>query len=148
VAFAGPGTGLALAVVAMFIGGLFFARDSAGRQIMALAATVNVFWAILNLIPMLPLDGGNIASSVFDLVAPGRGRRLANYLSIPTALVVGLLAITNGMFLFALICGFAIWMNIQELRAPPAPPPSEAVIDVPAERLSNDVTPTRDERPS
>ena len=149
VAFAGPVAGLGLAVFAAFVGALFFARGSGGREIMAQAAAVNLFWAVLNLIPMLPLDGGNIASSLFDLLSPGRGRRLGNYLSIPTAIVVGALAIMSGMFVFALICGFAIWINVQELRRPPAPPtpPAEAVIDIPAQPMSKEVNPDRDNRP-
>ncbi len=146
VAFAGPAAGIALTIFTAVFGALFFAKGSAGREIASQAAAINLVWAILNLIPMLPLDGGNIVSALFDLMAPGRGRRLANYVSVVTAIGAGAFAVMSGMFIFALICGFAIWMNIRELRTPPAPPPGAAVIDVPAQVLPPDETPSRGDR--
>ena len=49
---------------------------------------VNLGWEILNLMPVLPLDGGNIVASVMELVAPTRGRLLACYVSFG---IIGLL---------------------------------------------------------
>ncbi|HET8646252.1 MAG TPA: site-2 protease family protein, partial [Vicinamibacteria bacterium] len=102
VALAGPAAGIGLAVVAALVGGLFFERGTVGRTITTQIAVVNLFWGVLNLIPMLPLDGGSITAAVFDLLAPGRGRRAANYVSVVTALAVGALSLVSGMFVFAL----------------------------------------------
>lgn len=140
VALAGPAAGIGLAVFAAIAGALFFEKGSAGRQVTTLAAAVNLFWGVLNLIPMLPLDGGSIMAAVFDLLAPGRGRRLAHYVSVATAVVAGGFALASGMFVLALICGLAVWMNVQELRVPP-PAPAAAVIDVPAQPLPDDEPP-------
>ena len=38
---------------------------------------VNLGWGVLNLLPILPLDGGHIASSVAELVAGRKGRLAA-----------------------------------------------------------------------
>ena len=48
---------------------------------------------------------------------------------------------TGGRFLLVLYCGLAIWINVAELRRRPAPPvpPSEAVVDIPAQAASNEV---------
>jgi hypothetical protein len=97
---------------------------------------------------MLPFDGGHVAAALGDAVAPGRGLRFARYVSIVTAVLVAPLAFAWGRLLLVLYCGFVIWLNIQELRRPPAPPapPEDAVIDIPAQPLSNEVNPQRDRR--
>lgn len=145
---AGPVVGLVIGFVALFPWVLMRESPGAGATILSYIVFANLGWGILNLVPMLPLDGGNIMAAVFDAIAPGRGRRAARYGSIVTALVIAPLALFAGMFLMVFYCALSIWMNIQELRRPPAPPtpPGEAVIDIPAERLSNDVTPPRDDR--
>lgn len=143
-ALAGPAAGIGLGLCALVLG-LFLPRGSTGRSILTLTAAVNLAWGVLNLIPMLPLDGGNITASLFDLLVPGRGRRAANYVSVATAVIAGAFAVMGGMFVLALICGFAVWINVQELRAPPPPPApaANAVVDVPAEVLPPD--PPRDD---
>lgn len=134
-ALAGPAAGIALGLCALVLG-VFFARGTTARSILSLTAVVNLAWGVLNLIPMLPLDGGNIIASLFELIVPGRGRRIANYVSVATAVIAGGLAVLGGMFVLALICAFAVWMNVQELRAPPpAASAATAVIDVPAQVL-------------
>lgn len=117
VSFAGPAAGLALGVAVLVLGGLFTTKGSAARNTAALIALVNGFWAVINLIPMLPLDGGKIMAAVFDLVTPGRGRRASRYISIATAVGVGAYALAMGYFLLALVCALSIWMNISDLRA-------------------------------
>jgi Zn-dependent protease len=143
-ALAGPAAGIALGVFALVLG-IAFPRGTTARDLLALTAVVNLAWGVLNLIPMLPLDGGNIIASLFEILAPGRGRRTANYVSVGTAVIAGAIAIMSGMFVLALICAFAVWMNIQELRAPAAPSPvaATAVIDVPAEALPPDAPPPK-----
>lgn len=141
VALAGPGAGIALAVAAVVVGAVFFAKGSPGRYVTVLAASVNFFWGVLNLIPMLPLDGGSIMSALFELVSPGRGRRMAHYVSVVTAIGAGAFAVSAGMLVLALICGFAVWMNIQGLRQPPPQPAAPPVIDVSARPLPPDEPP-------
>jgi hypothetical protein len=51
-------------------------------------STLAIWWAgpmigLFNLIPVLPLDGGNIASEAIDYFVPGRGRRIMSTVSIP-----------------------------------------------------------------
>jgi len=56
---------------------------------------VNLGWGLLNLLPVLPLDGGNIVASVMELLAPTRGRLLACYVSFG---VIGLLFVVTVAF--------------------------------------------------
>jgi Zn-dependent protease len=149
VALAGPMAGVALAFMIAIAGGLFTQRGTAARATVTMIAVVNLFWAVINLIPMIPLDGGNIMAALFDLVVPGKGRQAARYVSIAVALGVGVLALLYGMFVLALVCGLSIWMNFTDLRnaqAVPAPPSPPQVIDVSAEVLPPDEPPRPPDR--
>jgi stage IV sporulation protein FB len=61
---------------------------------------VNFGWGVLNLLPMLPLDGGNVMARVLDAATGGRGQRPALVISIAlagaTALTAGLAVLTLG----------------------------------------------------
>jgi Zn-dependent protease len=140
VALAGPMAGVVLALTIAVAGALFLQRGTAALNTVKWIAGVNLFWAVINLIPMIPLDGGNIMAALFDLVAPGKGRQAARYISIAVALGVGALALFGGAFVLALVCGLSIWMNFTDLRNAQAAAraPSPQVIDVPAEVLPPD----------
>ncbi|MCX7621023.1 MAG: hypothetical protein N2037_09300 [Acidimicrobiales bacterium] len=85
---------------------------------------VNVGWAILNLLPVLPLDGGNVFASLVEMVVKGKGRLVGNVVSIGFA---GLAAIWASQaperFPLMILAGFVAVMNIAELaqrRSEPA----------------------------
>jgi Zn-dependent protease len=140
VSLAGPAVGVALGIVALgFYVALPDKKASAG-VITSMIVFANLGWGVLNLIPMLPLDGGQVVAAVFDLMSPGSGARAARYVSIVTAVVIAPLAVLGGLFLLALYCAFSVWMNVQALRTPPSPP-AGTVIDVPAQVLPGDEPP-------
>jgi Zn-dependent protease len=67
---------------------------------------INIFWALMNLLPVLPLDGGQIALQVLMQQDPWQGTVRALWLSVITGGIVALLAIAvlrdqYMMFLFA-----------------------------------------------
>lgn len=76
---------------------------------------VNVGWSLLNLAPVLPLDGGQVAQAVADSVTGGRGRRPALVLSIATAVVLGLWAWSTGFAVAAVIAVALAAMNVGQL---------------------------------
>jgi Zn-dependent protease len=51
---------------------------------------INLLWGLLNLLPIWPLDGGQISNDVLDACWPGRGLRAALWLSVGVA---GVLAV-------------------------------------------------------
>jgi stage IV sporulation protein FB len=79
------------------------------------AIWINVGWSILNLIPVLPLDGGNVTASVFELFSPRNGRRVANVISIVLAGALGLWGLSSGYLFGALVAAGLIWVNVAEL---------------------------------
>ena len=97
VSLAGPAAGFA------FFGLVWlFARlvnlDEASRPVRAaylFLKEINLFWGFLNLLPVWPLDGGQVSRDLLDWVLGSRGTRLAFVISLVTA---GVLAI-NALYL-------------------------------------------------
>jgi Zn-dependent protease len=117
VSVAGPGAGVALGIVAFAgwhavnpVDGSLL--DNAFRA----AVFVNLFWGLLNLLPILPLDGGQVALAIM----PGNERdrlRRAAYLSLGTAAAVVALAVAAQEVFAAIL---VVWLsagNLQTLRA-------------------------------
>jgi len=74
---------------------------------------VNVGWGMLNLLPILPLDGGHIMLSLIQAVRGPRGARLAYVLSMAVSLAVCLAALRVHMLWGAML---AAWMAYQNFR--------------------------------
>lgn len=72
----------------------------------------SIFWGLLNLLPVLPLDGGRIAQA---LIMMNRGNlNQARYLSVVVAAVVALYAFQSGQMFLGI---FFIWMGIDNYQA-------------------------------
>jgi Zn-dependent protease len=112
ISLAGPGVGLAIGVA------IFGALVVAGKpeNHLALVALedlvyVNGFWAVLNLIPMLPLDGGNVMAHTLNAVTKGKGDRPARIVSLVVAAGVGLFALANQYAYGAILCALFAFQN-------------------------------------
>lgn len=108
ISLAGPGVGLAVAAVLMLTGAVgltpnvslldeLLGTAPVQRETLALVATraalfVNGAWSLFNLLPMLPLDGGNVTLHSLNLVTNGRGERAARIISLVMSVLVGLAA--------------------------------------------------------
>jgi stage IV sporulation protein FB len=97
-----------------FLGGGFRPATSV-EVVLSQIVFVNVFWSLLNLIPVLPLDGGNVTSSLIELVAPRNGRRVANVVSIVAAAGFGVWAFRSDFIFGPVLSLMLIGMNVSEL---------------------------------
>lgn len=71
-------------------------------------AFVNIWWSVANLLPILPLDGGHVADSLF-------GRQVARYLSVGVGAAAAVYVYTQGFRWAGLFVALlAIW-NLAEL---------------------------------
>lgn len=129
ISLAGPFAGflLAGAVVAVVIGtggqvGLngFLPRavlpygGSIGFTFVNMMLWVNIFWGLLNLLPIIPLDGGHVAQHVLTGINPHDGFRQALWLSV----VTGAAAAIGGFYYFnsiymALMFGLLAYQSFQ-----------------------------------
>jgi Zn-dependent protease len=89
VSAAGPAVGIFIGSLALVLMDALRVPDpSLARYTFRSLIFVNLGWGLLNLLPVLPLDGGNIVASLMELAVPSRGRLLACYVSFG---VIGLL---------------------------------------------------------
>ena len=131
---AGPAAGLSLAAgaFAVYYFGIHPSLDTSlglyFRGFVLSMLAINVFWSIMNLIPVIPLDGGQIAREALVKAFPRRGLEFALMLSVIAALVTVLsvyqifVVYFRGhppyflMFLFGYM-GFQNFMYLQSLNS-------------------------------
>jgi Zn-dependent protease len=118
VSLAGPITGLLLlGLPAWWLDRTDAVEGATADAILGMVVFVNIFWSVINLLPVLPLDGGNIARDLLTVVTKRPAERPARYLSIATAVAAGLY---GGVVLespFALILGGLLaFTNFSALR--------------------------------
>jgi Zn-dependent protease len=79
------------------------------------AVWINIGWSLVNLVPVLPLDGGQVVSAVVDLATGGRGRRVAEWISIVVAAALGMWALAAGFVVGLLLAAVFVGLNISAL---------------------------------
>jgi Zn-dependent protease len=131
ISVAGPATGLALGGVLLLI------RRSAALDpgsLTAYAVDAGIFvtlgWGILNLLPILPLDGGNVLVELLP-GSPERRLRLAAAVSVAFAVIAGVFALLAGQLYAALLAGWFAIGNVSTARARPAVAPAPAMAPLP-----------------
>jgi Zn-dependent protease len=126
---AGPAVGIVIGLAVAVVMMLATAKGTLPRTVLGYIVWVNLGWGVLNLFPILPLDGGKIMASVFDLMAPQKGMTVAHVVSIVLAVILGLLGIAGGAVVAAVLCALFVYVNVQGLlalrtaSAPPSEPP-------------------------
>ncbi len=96
ISIAGPATQILLGLAILLALGV---NPLDHDQFAAEYSTFAIWWAgpvigLFNLIPVLPLDGGNIAAEGLDFFAPGRGREIMARISVP---------LTGAAFIYMLV---------------------------------------------
>jgi stage IV sporulation protein FB len=119
---AGPLAGLVLS-------GLSFAALRAGvvhtpgaLDLLSLCFGLNLFWSLFNLLPMWPLDGGQLmrlgASRIWQ---PARGERITHIVSIVVVAIVAFISYQIGVGnLTLIILAITAYQNVQALSEGPA----------------------------
>jgi Zn-dependent protease len=124
ISFSGPGVHIATSVaVLLAIGANPLDRSSFDDS----AASFAIWWAgpaigMLNLIPILPLDGGNIVLQGIDRILPGRARRIMLLFSIAVTGIAAALMFTTDRFRgFAIFIAFLMITQFQMLGSSKEP---------------------------
>lgn len=77
---------------------------------------VNIIWGLVNLLPVFPLDGGQISRELFNWYNPRFGTTQALQLSAGTAVLIAAYALLNQRFYIALMFGYLAYSNFQMLQ--------------------------------
>ena len=76
----------------------------------------NLVWGILNLIPVYPLDGGQVARAAFNIFDSHNGLRNSLSFSFVVALFVAIYGFMNGDQFLGILFGFMAYSNYQMLQ--------------------------------
>jgi stage IV sporulation protein FB len=138
IALAGPGAELAVGIaliVILYFGGyaisnpipmirqLDFLEDGKELPSLALRALVGAFiycsvwWALMNLLPVYPLDGGRVSREMFTLSKAREGIRYSLLLSVATGAAVAVWALSEQQTFLALMFGMLAYSSYMTLQA-------------------------------
>ncbi|WP_165063544.1 metalloprotease [Paludisphaera rhizosphaerae] len=106
-----------------FLGGLSKLPSGLGRDVSLIRETyvqmvqINLYWTLINLLPIWPLDGGQAAQVVMTQANPRNGLRWSHGVSFVTA---GLIAIFLGVqsqdLFITLFMGYFAYINYEQLQ--------------------------------
>ncbi len=77
----------------------------------------SIFWALLNLLPVYPLDGGQISREVFTIFSPRDGVKNSLMLSVATGALVALYGLTHDDMMLGVMFGMLAFSSYQILQA-------------------------------
>jgi Zn-dependent protease len=86
-----------------------------GQDAVDAAVWINIGWSLLNLLPILPLDGGQVFGSVVEIATGDRRSRLPEIVSIAVAAVLAVVAVRYGLIFGALLAVMFAGINISAL---------------------------------
>jgi Zn-dependent protease len=117
VSLAGPLTqGILIGIPALYLTAHYRDASDSMSRLFSLLAFAGLGWAVLNLIPVLPLDGGRVMQQLLEGRWGAAGRRPTYLISIACAAGVGVFLYSRGYYTSAfLLPGFLIMMNIREM---------------------------------
>ncbi len=118
ISLAGPLTGIVVGTIAFFVAAARLNEHTHPlvQRAMMDVVWVNAGWGALNLVPMLPLDGGNVMATLLGVVTKGRGERPARIVSIVVAVACGALALSRHEIWLAMLSGLFAFRNAQAIR--------------------------------
>lgn len=120
ITLAGPGVGLLLYVCAELTQNLLIQRGTVISPLawgaISMLIQVNLWWSLLNLLPVLPLDGGQVCRDVCTSLNPRRGELWAIRIALVVSGAVAFWAFTSQQFYLGLLFGLMCYQNFQQLQ--------------------------------
>jgi stage IV sporulation protein FB len=95
----GPLFGFLLFVFATLILKTSLVTNTSLLFMLKFTAMVNLFWTIVNLVPVLPLDGGHLMSIIFQAIFGFKGLKMAIITGIVVGIGISILFFSLGQFL-------------------------------------------------
>lgn len=118
IAAAGSAVGLVFGGVVWLVASRFGPYQPLLAFILESTIYVNVFWGLLNWLPIRPLDGGHLLESLLDQLAPRRAEMIARVVFTLTAAGALAFALWFRLVFVAVLAG---WLLLSELGAGRAP---------------------------
>lgn len=99
----GPLFGFLLFLFALFVLSTGFFENPFILITFKIMAWVNLFWTLVNLLPFMPLDGGQLLRVIFESIWGAKGLKYAVFTSMLLAGILGATAFFIGYFLIGVI---------------------------------------------
>ena len=117
--FAGPLAGFLLAVLMLVLLYITPANESLAsvlfRYFLSWTATISIFWGIINLLPIYPMDGGHISREIFLFFSPRQGVQFSLLLSMVFAVLLAVLALQYNAYIMTFFFIYFAYQNYQEM---------------------------------
>jgi Zn-dependent protease len=112
----GPIFGFMLAILATIL--LQFPKFSEGMtaSVLTLTRLVNIFWTVVNLLPVMPLDGGQLLRIVLEKIFGLKGFKYAMIASVCVALAISLFFFVTQAFLIGALFFLLAFQSYDTLR--------------------------------
>jgi stage IV sporulation protein FB len=112
----GPLAGLVLCGISWWVFRQFPASPSALAFMLRFSILVNFFWTIINLVPVLPLDGGHLMSIILEAIFGFRGVKIAIVASLIIAVAICVFFFAIGQFLVGALFLILTFESFRSLR--------------------------------
>jgi Zn-dependent protease len=128
ISFAGPLASLLLALICwqLLVNVPSLRSDPMLGAMLPRALSANVFWAIFNMVPVQPLDGGHVVRNLLRVfLSERRAFIISIWSSIIFGVLIAILAVRLGVYFAALMMAlyvqnnFAQWQMFRSFRPPP-----------------------------
>ena len=116
VVLAGPLFGFGLFLLSSALMHVSFFQNPIALNILGGFRLINLFWTIVNLLPILPLDGGQLMRIIFESIFGPKGKRIALLSSLALAIVFGLWFLVVGYFIIAILFFLFAFQNFELAR--------------------------------
>lgn len=123
IVFNGPFFGLLLALFSSHIYTLLQDQETLFSTALQITVLVNIFWTVVNLVPIYPLDGGHLLRIVLEGAFGHKGVRIAIFLGMILSVCASLfffsfgLVIAGALFLILAFENFKSWKITKSMTA-------------------------------
>ncbi len=121
ISFAGPGAGFLLYGAVFGVERWLLAQHidpgPVGVAAIFYLKWMNLWWGVLNLLPVLPLDGGQICRDLCTAVRPRDGMEIALKIAIVVSGAAAALFLTRGLTFAGVLFGLLCFENFQAYQA-------------------------------
>ncbi len=116
VVFNGPIAGFLLFVVAYLIQKNVAITQPNLAQAVRFTLLANLFWTIINLVPVLPLDGGHLLSIILESIFGFKGIKIAIIVGIAIAVAISITCFAIGQFFVGALFLILTFESFRSLR--------------------------------
>ena len=120
ISFAGPLAGFLLSAIgyySLYYFDSIIERGSYLALFLLYVFVIGIFWGILNLMPVYPLDGGQIFREICEMVSPRKGTHVSLVVSAVVAILIAMLALLLGQLFLVLLFAVLAYQSIQTLQS-------------------------------